>query len=50
MEILFFSKYFQKNTPNTQTRVSHSRFRANQPKLSTIFHTDYCAKWKYAVE
>ena len=37
MEIFFFSKYFQNNTPNTQTWVSHSRFRANEPKLNTKY-------------
>ena len=46
---LIFLQIFPKNTSNTQTWVSHSRFRANEPKLDTKY-TDYCAKWKCAVE
>ena len=52
MEILFFSKYFQKihqiHKPGSRTPgFVQMNLKMRQ---STIFHTDYCAKWKCAVE
>ena len=36
MKILFFSKYYKKYTKYTNL-ASHSRFRANEPKLNTKY-------------